>query len=138
MTQELVLGAPNDSAKLRFYKDLGWGISLERDKGISFRQPTPIYVEYFLDESTITKKFAPYDTVEIVEAICIAKARVEVVKNTYCAFVDRWTMSDNQAHLSRQVTVEGQADGGFLTGIVLTAGDALTWLDLDAFAPGMI
>lgn len=141
--QDFVLGPLDNGVQLHFFEEQGWGISIERGQGASLRQPEPVFIERFIDENTIVRQAAAYDSVARQGNTCLATARVSLTAEVHCIVLDQWSIVDDGLKLSRHVTVEGNAEGGFLTGIYFTVGDTtvgdtLTWLDVDAFAPGMI
>ncbi len=132
---DFVLGTLDSGAKVRFF---GGGISIEREQGVSLRQPEPVFIEFYSDENTITQQSVAYDSVDRNGDTCLATARVSLTPEARCVVSDQWSIVTNELRLTRHVTVEGQGAGGFLTAIHFKVSDTLKWLDVDAFAPGMI
>ncbi len=139
MVADFFLVSSDRTTTVRFMQGAGWGIAIERQHGLSFRQPLPIAIEYYADEQTLRQASAAYDEVQqSSDGSILARARVHVAGDAYVVVSDTWTMPAGELRLSRSVTIEGQAAGGFLTAIRLTIDQPLTWLDVDPFAPGML
>jgi len=123
---------------MRFFKQEGWGFVVERQSSIGFRQPSPVTIENYVSESQITRQAFAYDAVEQHGEVITAHARLSLGQTARCVVNDEWSLNNHDLRLRRRVTVEGQADGGFLTALCLNVDIPLKWSEIDAFAPGMI
>ncbi|MBI5668515.1 MAG: hypothetical protein HZC41_10960 [Chloroflexi bacterium] len=138
MTQDFSLGRLESGAAVRFFHHDGWGIEIVQPRGATLRQAKPVMVQHYRSEDDITHWAAAYDAVEAAGDTVTASASVSLSPEARCTVSDQWQLADSQLCLTRSVRIEGQAEGGFLTAILLDIERPLTWLDVDAFAPGMI
>lgn len=138
MTRDFSLGSLETGAAVRLVWHEGWGVEIAQAQGITLRQAKPVIVQHYRSEDDITYWAAAYDSVEAGGDKVTATASVSLSPEARCLVRDEWWIADHQLRLARSVTIEGKADGGFLTAIQLDIERPLTWLDVDAFAPGMI
>jgi hypothetical protein len=111
----------------------GWGIAIAAGDRILFSQARPARIETSMG-ADVTHAAVAYRN---FEGDGTAEATLEHDGVRY-EFRDAWSIAEGILSLQRTVRVNGEAEGGFLSAITLPLNEPRTWLDVDAFVPGMI
>jgi hypothetical protein len=98
----------------------------------------PVQMEVLAANDSIHTFSAGYDTIQ--QTASDLNAYAEIICNTNLVFhvLDRWTINDSILTVSRKVDVVGNASGGFNSSIVLTIDPAVSWVDVNYLAPGVL
>lgn len=79
-----------------------------------------------------------YDSINKMYQGFIGYARFELDKHVSFSIEDRWNIMGEILDLSRKIIVNGNASGGFFSGIFIETGKPYSFPDLDYFIPGTI
>ena len=116
----------------------GWGIEIKSIDSTFVTQKTPIYIELYNDISDTEKFYSSYNNVREKDGKLEAVGTIKTSDQTSFRFKDIWSLEDSLISLSRKVTVKGNNNAGFLSGITLPINQNLTRNEYKIFAPGMI
>ncbi len=117
----------------------GWGLNVHAPGCASAHQDRPVCAEVW-DGKQVKAYHRGYDTVVREAEGFVGRSRLVLTDSASATLIveDYWSVPGDTLQMARTVRVEGAASGGFLTSITLELNLPLTWLDVDAFAPGMI
>jgi hypothetical protein len=116
----------------------GWGLITENAGHASAIQPHPAQLEVIDEHGAIQTYRAAYDSVDQIDGGLRAVATICLPTGAQIAIDDTWTSDGECLHLSRDVAVQGDAPGGFLSAITFEITRPATIPDVDLFAPGML
>tara|TARA_R110002049_G_scaffold307720_2_gene509205 strand:- start:32874 stop:35102 length:2229 start_codon:yes stop_codon:yes gene_type:complete len=126
----------NGASLNTFKNDQGdWGIIVENTSLTSFKQPYPVEIEWHKDSTDIFSKNIGYTHVTKFKDGFSGEAKLEF-NDVVFVVSDEWKLNENVLELSRELKVEGDGPGGFLSAI--TFDHALSKKEVKYFAPGMI
>jgi hypothetical protein len=135
-SQTLELGQLNSGALIRAVKDETWGLEILGPGRAKFFQKQPVTLE-LCDEGKVTEVSSGYSSIVRESEGFLATAEVSVGAVTF-QIEDRWTLYTSHASLSRNVSVSGNALGGFLSAFTLLMTESTSWLDVSPYAPGKL
>lgn len=111
----------------------GWGIAIALEGKVLFSQSRPARVETS-SGGELGQKSAAYESFGED-----GRAVAHVVDgDTTFEISDTWLVEDGILVVDRKMVVAGNAEGGFMSALTLPLNESRTWLDIDAFVPGMI
>ncbi len=115
-----------------------WGIEIAGAAAPRIRQAKPAELEVFVSEDDIRQLAAGYKTVEKSAGGVDARTDVAYGDNVVFHVQDHWSLDGAVVSVRRQVEVDGNASGGFLSSVVLTVDPAVAWVDVKYLAPGIL
>ena len=134
------LGSLRTGATVSFVRraDSDWGIKIAGGQAPFIIQQMPVQMEVLAANDSIQTFSAGYDTIQ--QSASDLKAYAEIICDTNLVFhvLDRWIINDSILTVSRKVDVIGNASGGFNSSIVLTIDPAVSWIDVNYLAPGVL
>ena len=114
-----------------------WGISLFRDGKTFVHALYPLHVEISNGERVITRFNKGFDEYSTNNGIIKTRGSVEYDEALF-HFRDTWEIVDSVIRLNREVEVEGNLEGGFMTGVQFRYSEPVSRDSIKIFAPGMI
>jgi len=115
-----------------------WGIGVESPGLASVRQMQPVRLELYEGEAKITESAAGYNSIKKTTDGFVGLAEITALKGVVFRVEDRWTIAGSVLSVARNVTISGNAYGGFLSGITLSTAGNFSFPDVDLFIPGTI
>jgi hypothetical protein len=112
----------------------GWGIEVKSDD-ITFEQPEPVALEII--RNRIHRKAYSYARVEPAGEGLVGFKEIQVSPDSQLSVKDVWGMEGGTVRIDREVLVQGETDGGFLTSLTLARRMPLDWTQVDPFIPGV-
>lgn len=116
------------------------GVVLQRDRGVPMSAAHPVIIE-ILSQGDTRRVARAYTNIRGYEGGFVGTVVVDDFLDHGCSFrvVDKWQVTDDgKIRIDRKVTVSGEADGGYFSGITLHAPERLERDQVKMFAPGMI
>jgi hypothetical protein len=115
-----------------------WGLEIAGGAAPRLLQPKPARLEVFRAAEDIRQLAAGYKTVQKSESGIDAQAEIAHGDNVVFRMLDRWSLDGAIVSVSRKIEVEGQAQGGFYSSVMLTVDPAIDWSDVNCLAPGLL
>ncbi len=104
--------------------------------GVEWVQRRPVGV--VLASGRITGRWHGYETVRPTIDGLSGVAEVRLSPRTSLLVVDTWRAAGQEVTVTREVTVRGGEDDGFMTSLALARRDPASWRDVVPFAPGAL
>jgi hypothetical protein len=114
-----------------------WGLEIERNGEPFFTGDEPVSLELFTNERGTEVLNTGYDHLAAGKGVITGKASVSYGDAVFCV-TDTWNIETGIMKLDRKVEVQGDMDGGFMSGIGLIYTTPATRDSVRIFAPGMI
>jgi hypothetical protein len=135
-TETLELGQLDSGALIRAVKDETWGLEILGPGRAKFFQKQPVTLELY-NEGSVKEVSSGYTSIAGEDEGFLATATIKIEVATF-QIEDRWTLHASHASLSRNVSVTGDAPGGFLSAFTLLMTEPTSWLDVSPYAPGKL
>jgi hypothetical protein len=134
------IGTLMNGAKVYLQKnEMGkWNIAMASEYFNSVSASPPCGIELYSTDGSIEEILGGYDSIEKSGDGFMGYASIEKQRSATFHFEDRWQVLENTLSLNRMVKVGGDADGGFLSSVVLNTGQEFKRDEVNLFAPGMI
>lgn len=134
------LGSLQTGAMVSFVRSEsgGWGIEIGDAAAPRMVQSKPARLEVFRTEEDIRRLAVGYKTIQTSEAGIDARAEIVYGDNVIFRVQDRWDINGAILSVNRTVEVEGNAQGGFYSSVVLTIDPAVGWSEVNCLAPGAL
>ncbi len=104
--------------------------------GFECVQPCPVGV--VLASARTRGRWSSYDAVQPTVDGFSAVAEVPISPRTSLLVEDRWQVTGLDVSATRDVTVRGGEDDGFMTALTLARREPASWRDVVPFAPGVL
>ncbi len=114
-----------------------WGIEIAGAETPRITQPKPARIELYKDDDNISALSAGYEKVSRSSSGITALARIKSGTVVF-SIRDSWSMKGSVLSVSRKIDIEGNADGGFNSSVVLTVDPSVKWTDVNCMAPGAL
>lgn len=115
----------------------GWGLSVVDKEFRKAGQPKPMKLQFYENDNKITDLDVSYKSFDKTGAGFIGSGDISPVQGLVFKFEDTWTISGNSLNMNRKVVVQGNATGGFVTGISFILRTDFSFPNVRHFAPGM-
>ena len=138
VSQRVVIGSSGEAQFVAFESGAKWGLGVTGAGLASVTQAQPVGFEFYERGGNISASSTGYDRFTVSAGFGSGLAYVNGPGGTRFTVEDRWTIEGAVMELSRKVLVNGTANCGFLSSVVLSHPDVQTRSQVDYFAPGMI